>query len=167
MGQQVAPGWLRREEILGHFGGDEKRYQGFVEEGLKTEIASPLDEALASTLLGGERFVREVTDLHLSGVSPNRDLPGLQRLNSRWSIEAIVVAVESTMGAKKGLARNAAIYLCHRYSGATLREIGERFGVGESAVSQGSRRMRDRVAEDERLRGKVERICRILGIVNV
>jgi REP-associated tyrosine transposase len=167
VGQQAAPGWLRREEVLGHFGGDEKRYQRFVEEGLKGEVASPLDEALASTILGGEKFVQEIIALHLSGVSPSRDLPGLQQLSSRWSIDDIVAAVESTMGAEKSLARNVALYLCHRHSGAKLREIGERFGVGESAVSQGSRRTRDKVAEDESLRGRVERICQALGTVNV
>ncbi|AMV73076.1 transposase [Desulfuromonas carbonis] len=167
VGQQVAPGWLRREEVLGYFGGDETRYQGFVEEGLKAAIMNPLDEALASTILGGEKFVQEITALHLSGVSPNRDLPGIQQLNSRWSIDDIVAAVEATLGAEKGLSRSVAIYLCHRHSGARLREIGERFGVGESAVSQGSRRTREKVAEEEGLRVRVERICQALGIVNV
>jgi hypothetical protein len=28
-----------------------------------------------------------------------------------------------------------AIHLCHRHSGASLREIGEKFGITESAVS--------------------------------
>jgi putative transposase len=68
---------------------------------------------------------------------------------------------------EKGLARKVGMYLCHQYSGAKLRDIGEKFTVGESAVSQGSRRMQDKLAEDKTLRGEIERICRILGIVNV
>lgn len=59
------------------------------------------------------------------------------------------------------------MYLCHHYSGATLRDIGEKFGVGESAVSQGSRRMQVKLAEDDALRGEIDLICRILGVVNV
>lgn len=167
VGEHIAPAWLRRKEILEQFGGDEHRYRGFVEDGLKFGIASPLDEAQASTILGGRKFIEEIKALHLSGVSPTRDLPGLRQLNSRWPIDDIVTAVEKNLGAEKGLARNVGIYLCHRYSSAKLREIGERFGVGESAVSQGSKRIRDKVAEDEALRTKVEQICLTLGLVNV
>jgi REP element-mobilizing transposase RayT len=167
VGHQIAPGWLHREEILGHFGGDEKRYCGFVEDGLTSGSASPLDEALASTILGGRKFVEEIEALHLSGATPTRDLPGVRQMKSRWSMDEIVAVVEKTIGAEKGFARKVGMYLCHRYGGAKLREIGERFGVGESAVSQGSKRLRDKVTEDEALRGKIERICQVLGIVNV
>ncbi|WP_175498446.1 hypothetical protein [Desulfuromusa kysingii] len=48
-----------------------------------------------------------------------------------------------------------------------MRDIGEKFGVGESAVSQGSRRMQVKLAEDDALRGEIDLICRILGVVNV
>jgi len=36
------------------------------------------------------------------------------------------------------------MYICHRYSGKKLSEIGARFGVTESAMTQASRRIRDR-----------------------
>jgi len=79
----------------------------------------------------------------------------------------ILAAVESTLGAEKGLNRKIAIHLCHRYSGAKLREIGERFGIGESAVSQESRRLLGRLAGDESLRERVEKVRQKLGIVNM
>ena len=167
VGEKSAPVWLHREEILGHFDGDEQRYRGFVEDGLKFDVTSPLEGALASTILGGGKFVKEIEALHLSGVLPTRDLPSLRQLRYRWSVDDIIATVEKNLNVEKSLARKVGMYLCHHYSGATLRDIGEKFGVGESAVSQGSRRMQDKLAEDEALRGEIDLICRILGVVNV
>ncbi len=39
------------------------------------------------------------------------------------------------------LVKNVSLYLCHRHTGRKLKYIGRHFNVGESAVSQGSRRM--------------------------
>jgi len=78
-----------------------------------------------------------------------------------------LAAVEATPGTENGVARKVAIYLCHRHSGARLREIGARFGIGESAVSQESRRLLGRIAADESLRQKIETVRQKLGIVNV
>lgn len=167
IGQQAAPGWLCRGEILGYFGGDERRYRTFVEDGLEHGVSSPLDEMLASTILGRSEFVREVEETHLSGKHPSRDIPGLRKLSCRWPVDDIVAAVETTLGAEKSLARKVAIHLCHRHSGEKLREIGERFGIRESAVSQESRRLLIRMAADEGLRAGVEKVCQKLGVVNV
>lgn len=57
--------------------------------------------------------------------------------------------------------------LCHRHSGASLREIVERFGISESAVSQIGRRLINRMEHGEVLRVEVERICKTLKGVNV
>ncbi|NJC87676.1 MAG: hypothetical protein FIB02_03955 [Desulfuromonas sp.] len=167
LGQQAAPAWLRRSVILGHFSGDEQRYRIFVEEGLMRELGNPQVDALAATVLGSGEFVCDIEARCLSEKDPCRDVPGLRKLVSRWSVEDIVAAVGATLGADSGLARKVAIYLCHRHSGAKLRQIGERFGIGESAVSQESRRLRDRMAEDEGLRNNIEQIREQLGVVNV
>lgn len=165
--QQDAPGWLCRAEILGHFDGDERRYRAFVEDGLAQKVTSPLADALASTILGREEFIREVEEKCLSEKRRSRDLPDLRKLGCRWAVDDILTAVDSTLGADNRLARKVAIHLCHRHSGAKLREIGERFGIGESAVSQESRRMLNRMAEDESLRERVEKVRQKIGVVNV
>ena len=167
VGEKSAPDWLHREEILGHFDGDEQRYRRFVEDGQELGVTNPLAGALASTILGGKKLVKEIEALHLTGVIPTRDLPNLRQLRSCWSLDDINALVEKNLNSGKDFARKVSMYLCHRYSGAMLREIGERFDVGASAVSQGSRRMRIKITEDEALRGEVERLCRALGIVNV
>jgi len=60
--------------------------------------------------------------------------------------------------------KKMSIYLCHRYSGAKLKEIGERFGGGESAVSQSSRRFAQKLAEDAELRKRVEEVTKLLMV---
>lgn len=50
------------------------------------------------------------------------------------------------------------LYLMKRYSGATLKAIGEPFGLGESAVSQVCRRFDVLVKEDKGIRNKL-RLC--------
>lgn len=167
IGQLAVPGWLHRNEILAHFDSDEKRYRAFVEDGLGEGGTSPLTKTIASTILGRSEFVREIEETCLSGKSPNRDVPDLRKLGCRWPVDDILAAVETILGTQKGLARKVAIHLCHRHSGAKLREIGERFGIGESAVSQESKRLSDRLAIDDSLRQIVETICQELGVVNV
>ena len=58
---------------------------------------------------------------------------------------------------KPELAQKAAIYLSHRYSGRSLREIGKRFAIGESAVSQASQRFESALKESRALRKMVRR----------
>ena len=65
------------------------------------------------------------------------------------------------------LAEKAAIYLCHRYSGAKLREIGGRFGVKDSAVSQASRRFKRELDQDKHLRKMVGNLMINLNLSNV
>jgi predicted DNA-binding protein YlxM (UPF0122 family) len=50
------------------------------------------------------------------------------------------------------------IYLCHKYSGAGLKEIGEKFGIKESAVSQASRRFAQVLERDKELLKKIEQL---------
>jgi chromosomal replication initiation ATPase DnaA len=49
------------------------------------------------------------------------------------------------------LAKKVSLYLCHCYSNARLKEIGSRFGLGESALTQASRRLAERIEKDKGL----------------
>jgi putative transposase len=58
----------------------------------------------------------------------------------------------------ENLAKKASLNFCHRYSSARLREIGERFGLSDAAVTQASRRMRVASENDETLRKRLSEI---------
>ena len=49
----------------------------------------------------------------------------------------------------------------------TLREIGDQFGIGESAVSQNSRRFTELLNKDRKMRRKVEIIKKNITLSNV
>ncbi len=53
------------------------------------------------------------------------------------------------------------------YSGLRLREIGEYFGIGESGVTQASRRFGIIVEGDKKLRNTMKEICSKLEVCNV
>ena len=66
--------------------------------------------------------------------------------------------VKSIITDNEKLSTAATIYFCHRYSGASLKEIGKIFGIGESAVSQASRRFAMRATKDSKLKRIIEKI---------
>ena len=56
------------------------------------------------------------------------------------------------------------MYICHRYSGKKLSEIGARFGVTESVVTQASRSIRDRRHKDKKLEKLILKIVKELPL---
>jgi transposase len=83
------------------------------------------------------------------------------------SLEAIIEEARSCFGENNQLAAKASIYIFHKYSGVRLKEIGTRFGVGESAVSQASKRFAEKMVEDADLRNRVDKLHAKLRSVNV
>ena len=168
IGKKKTPKWLTVDYVLSHFGKDkiarQKKYSEFVNALIDKEYDSPLKETVASTILGGTLFVNEIKDKYLNGKKKDRNLPALREL-AKTKIEEIVRGVEAALGENEVLSKKAAIYLCHRSSGRTLREIGGHFGIGESAVSQISRRFIALLDKDKKLNKKIKYICDGLKVV--
>jgi hypothetical protein len=156
IGKRIAPGWLKTGFVLGYFGNMSSaaggKYQKFVEDLLNKQYESPLNSAVAATMLGCSEFIQEITDRYLSDKQMDRDLPALRTLSKRPPLDAIVQTVKSIVGDQARLAEKVSIYLCHKYSGAKLKEIGERFGIGQSSVTQASRRFARQMVTDATLR---------------
>ena len=167
-GQRSAPEWLRTGFILGYFGTDSstarEKYRLFVGDLLGREYESPLEQAVASAILGSEVFVARIDREHLSDRRPDRNLPDLHTAATRVTVERIREAIGIKFADDGSLAAKAGIYLCHRYSGAGLREIGAQFGVGESAVSQTSRRFAQKIVEDGKLRKRIDEVLNFLEV---
>lgn len=168
IGKKQIPKWLIVDYVLSYFGrettGAQKKYSEFVNALVDKEYDSPLKETVASTLLGGIEFINEIKDKYLRGKKIDRNLPALREL-TKTSIKEIIREVEVALEKNEVLSKKAAIYLCHRCSGRTLREIGGHFGIGESAVSQISRRFSVLLDKDKKLNKKVKDICNRLKVV--
>lgn len=170
MSQKKTPQWLKVDFILSYFGKgksmSQKKYREFVNALVDVEYDSPLKDTIASTILGGINFVKEIGDKYLTNKKVDRNLPALREL-SMASIIEIVKEIDTIFGEDAVLSRKAAIYLCHRYSGRTLKEIGDHFNTGESSVSQTSRRLGVVLNRDKGLRKKIEYIRDRLRLCSV
>jgi REP element-mobilizing transposase RayT len=169
IGQCTAADWLKTEFILGYFGrkaADAKnKYRKFVEDLLDKEYDSPLKATVASTVLGSEAFVREISERHLGEKRAERSVPAVKEQAIRPSMDDIIKEIKIVLGERDELIRNLSIYCCQKYSGAKLREIGDHFGMSDAAVSQASRRLVLKAEKDQQLKKKIERVETLLGYV--
>ncbi len=166
IGKTAPPKWLATGWLLHYFGEKasdaRKAYRFFVEAAMgKTE--DPLKGAAAGLILGRAEFVEDIREKYLGSKRKGRDVPSLREL-TKASVERIIEEAGKEFRNKPVLARKAAIYLGHRYSGRSLKEIGERLSIGESAVSQASRRFEAELKESRTLRKRVEKTRKVLDL---
>jgi len=156
IGKKEKPEWLFTDFIHGYFGRSkssaEKYYREFVSRLINAEYSSPLDEAVGSAILGREDFIREIKEKYLSGENADKEIPALRALADRVSAEDLYMEAEKTFSDDPVMERNIRIYLAKRYTEKRLKEIGDEFGIGESAVSQVCRRLSARIEKDRRLK---------------
>jgi len=149
IGARPAVFWLCTNTVTGRIG-DAKRYREFVEDMLGKEYESPLQGVFASSLLGSELFVQDITAMHLDGKEIDREVPAIRELSKSRKIEMIVSNLRGVFG-DIGFEQKAAIYLSHHYSGARLKELCAYFVKKESAISQASRRFAAQMESDGKL----------------
>ena len=168
IGKQKPPEWLHIDFILGYFGEKvsiaKKQYQQFVNMLDNKEYESPLMEVVSSTILGAPDFIAFIKDTYLAGKKPDKDLPALKELSEKPSVGDILDEVESVYDEDHALARNIKLYLCQRYTGEKLKDIGKHFGIGESGVSQACRRVAQRIDRDKKLKRKIGKIEKKLNM---
>ena len=162
IGLKKSPKWMVRNFILGYFGKKisdaQKGYRAFVETLIGQEYKSPLEEVVSSTILGRVDFIETIKDKYLSNKKIDPNLPALKELSGKPSVEEIIEEVDSVFREDRGLARGIKIYLCHRHTGKMLQEIGKYFDIGDSGVSQASRRIAMKLGQDNKLSKKIRKI---------
>ncbi len=161
IGLNKAPEWLKEDFILGYFGGNapEARdsYRKFAESLLDSDYDSPLKEATASTILGCQKFIDEVSERNLGRTQDARNVPAVKELAFHPSFEEIRRRIKEEPVDEK-LMRNISIYCCQKFSGAKLKEIGGHFGISDAAVSQASRRLSLKAEKDQTLKKLIRRL---------
>jgi REP element-mobilizing transposase RayT len=168
VGQGKAPEWMKADFILGYFGGNtiksKNKYRKFVEELLDTEYDSPLKAVIASSILGNPDFVNEVSEKKLSVQKDERNVPAVKALRVHPSIDMIMTKVREEVGVDKNT-KNMIIYCCQKYSGAKLKDIGERFGMSDAAVSQACRRLLLKANKDPQINKMIHGLEAMLDTV--
>jgi hypothetical protein len=168
VGKQKPPEWLYRDYILGRFGKRistaQTKYEKFVNVLIDQDYQSPLTEVVGSTILGSPDFIAFIRDRYLKGRKADKELPALRELSEKVSMSDIFEEVESVFGNEGEPKRNIKLYLCQRYTGEKLKDIGKHFGIGESGVSQASRRIARKIDRDKKLKRKIEKIEKKLNL---
>jgi len=165
------PSWLSTGFVLGYFGEDDgerrRNYRDYILEAVGKECPDLLSGSVASTILGSEGFVEVIKEKYIEGRDRDRDLPALRELTRRPDPFLIKAAAEEAFLEEERLARMTCIYLCRRFSGVRLKEIGELFDLSDSGVTQASRRFEAIMSKDESIQRKVQEIVKRISISKV
>jgi hypothetical protein len=171
LGRKNKPEWLNTDFILGYFEGDgslpEKRYQDFVNSKLYGEYESPLKETAAATILGTEDFIEIIKDKYVNGKRRDRDLPAIAELGRSVDIDDVFREVYEIAAHNESLSKKMTLYLCLRYNGMKLKDIGNYFNISESAVSEASKRFDILLKKKKTLRKNIETARKKLNLWNV
>jgi len=166
--KKKAPKWLYRDFILGYFGKrlsiSQRKYKEFVHSLVGEDYDSPFADVISSVILGSSEYAQAIKDQFLKKKPQDRELPALTELVDRPGIRAISEMVDSVIQTDDKLAKQIKLYFCHQYSGLKLQEIGDYFGIGQSGVSQASRRFVDKIKINKKLLKKIGKIKKGLGL---
>ncbi|MBI4432983.1 MAG: transposase [Candidatus Omnitrophica bacterium] len=151
--KEKSPQFLFRDFTLGSFNSSEA-YRQFVMEGL-SQALDPFKDAMAGALLGTEDFLeklkaritKKANQFHGKEALFRKPLPDILKRCDDYP-------------------RNLRIYLLSKYARATQKQIGERFDISNTAVSQSVKRLEARFVKDKKLKQTVEEFQRIMSNVN-
>ena len=149
------PSWLSTSLVLEYFGTEvenrRRNYRDYLYEAIGKESPDPLAGSIASTILGSDDFVRDIREKYLDGKEKDRELPALRDLTRGPDIAEIKAVSEEAFPEDSRLARMVGIYLCWRFSGAKLKQIGNLYGISESGVNRSCGRLESRLEKDRHL----------------
>ena len=143
MVKRKKPEWLTVDFILSYFGSSNvqarKNYRGFVNARINSKYDSPLEETVASMMLGSDNFIELIKDKYIDHKKRDKNVPALKELRISPDIAETYEEVKAQCENDTSLSKKITIYLFHQYSDKRLKEIGAYFGIGDSAVSEANR----------------------------
>ena len=172
IGLKKKPSWLETDDILGYLGQREsqaqQRYREYVEEGIRVEQRNPLKAVFASTFQGGQEFIKQFKQRCRDGEeADSRNLPVLKALRERPALDEIRRKVGEVVEREGPLFKKFCLHISHEYGGFSLKEIGDLYDMEGSAVSQASRRFKQRIMEESSFNKSLKQIVKKLGLLNV
>ena len=161
--------WTANSFVLRLFGASladaRNNYEEYVALRLSQKLPSPLEAAKKTGILGNADFVKRIRKSLLSDTNeqPVRDLPQLRKLFPRPGLQQIFTTTESALGSKNRFTRNLSIFISHKLTDYTLKEIGEFYKLGVSGITDICRRTRKELIHNDTLAraiGEIERRLR-------
>lgn len=154
--------------VLAEYGGDNVKGRMNYWKEISRDIAGGLevnDKVVAQSLLGSDGFVKWVRREFAKPEGSRREMPSLRGILRYRSRDEILKAIsdetdtgEEEILKRKGALRQLAMELLYKYGGLKGMEIGQIMGLDYSTISQGRKRLRERLKKDEELQGLKGRI---------
>ncbi len=159
--------------VLEEYGGDNEKGRHAYGSILGLDISVNMeikDKIVGQSIIGREDFIEKVVDRYLKKDPNIREQPSLRELHGLRAKEEIIGAIKEETGKcldeikkSKGIERNVLMDFLYRVGGIKGTEIGRLLEVDYSTVSQGRKRLRDRLKKDKKLKQIVNRIERKLS----
>ena len=130
-------------------------YRRFVLEGLSSTL-NPFKEAIGSVLLGTEDFLERLKARIIKQKA--------QRYHGQDTL--FRKPFPDVLRQCEGYPRNLRIYLLSKYARVTQKQVGEKFDISNTAVSQTVRRVEARLVNDKAMKQRVEDFSRKMSNVN-
>lgn len=156
-----APDWLDIRTVLAQFSGTEASariaYKRFVESGIITPPANPLRDAEETGILGSPEFILRCQEWLTPNIIPSPTIDGI--LESVCAEFGTTPESLSIKGHHHHAARDAAVLLGRELANESLETLATRFGgITKSAVSEITKRARERETTDATFRNHLEAI---------
>lgn len=153
--------------ILSVYGGDTAKGRSKYGKRILQDISEGLEikkDILGQSILGSDKFISWVKDKFIKGTT-DRESPGHRELRRYRAKEDIILALEQETGEPFDSIKNSrhhlrpvAMDLLYRVGGLKGIEIGKIFKVDYSTVSQGRKRLREKLGKDNNLKRLVRQI---------
>ena len=167
-GRRCRP-WLRRADVLRLFQNDPTVFRRRIQE-YSDEKGRLFEDLWHGVFLGSRDDVAAFGALHMPG-APHPEKPQTRSLRRAGSVAEVVARLSSALGLSesdvaylrrplrhvKRPLRDVLIYLVWRQGDFGLREIGEYFNVGDTAIGNAHVRGRGYAEGDRRIRKQFER----------
>ncbi|MCG2722026.1 MAG: transposase [Thermodesulfovibrionales bacterium] len=153
--------------VLEEYGGHNDRGRRAYRKRIEGDIATGIeirDKIIGQSVLGSANFIQWVKDTYLRDKT-DRECPPMREIRRYGTGSEIESALKKVTGMtmeeikrKRGSVRQIAMDVLYRRGGLTGVEIGKMLGVDYSTVSQGRKRLREKLKQDKGLRVLMERI---------
>lgn len=168
IGLRIPEPWMDTGFVLDLFASDRaqarRRYADYVISRMQRDDSEALKDARKTGVMATPGFLD-----CLRRSLPRRDFaessqrsPLVTRIRNRPELSSIMEAAGLCLGADNTLTRNAAIFVSHKNTDYTLRELADFFHVGISGITDICRRMRERLHSNATLSGCIQEIERRL-----
>lgn len=158
--------WMATTFILSLFDEQPEKarndYIEFINKGIGQKVPAAIKDSMRTGILGDEDFVARIKKKFLEDKikRSDRESPQLRKLRTPPDLPLILSMSEKVLGKRNKFVRQIAVFISHKNSALTLKEIGQFFSLSVSGASSACHRVRASMACNTTLANAIDDIER-------